>query len=56
MSSNESSEAGPEERAGRQDAVGLGRVDPLPFDTSIYHYQSSRTDTAFLKKRIKEIC
>ena len=28
----------------------------LPFDTSSYHYQSRRTDPAFLKKRIKEIC
>lgn len=27
----------------------------LPFDTSSYHYQSRRTDPAFLKKRIKEI-
>ena len=27
-----------------------------PFDTSSYHYQSRRTDPAFLKKRIKEIC
>jgi len=28
----------------------------LPFDTSSYHYQSRRTDPAFLRKRIKEIC
>jgi putative transposase len=28
----------------------------LPFDTSSYHYQSRRTDPAFLKKRIKDIC
>lgn len=28
----------------------------LPFDTSSYHYQSRRTDPAFLKKRINEIC
>jgi putative transposase len=28
----------------------------LPFDTSSYDYQSRRTDPAFLKKRIKEIC
>src|SRR3546814_697404 len=28
----------------------------LPFDTSSYHYQSRRTDPAFLKKRIREIC
>jgi putative transposase len=28
----------------------------LPLDTSSYHYQSRRTDPAFLKKRIKEIC
>jgi putative transposase len=28
----------------------------LPLDTSSYHYQSCRTDTAFLKKRVKEIC
>jgi putative transposase len=28
----------------------------LPFDTSSYHYQFRRTDPAFLKKRIKEIC
>ena len=28
----------------------------LPFDTSSYHYQPRRTDPAFLKKRIKEIC
>lgn len=28
----------------------------LPFDTSSYHYQTRRTDPAFLKKRIKEIC
>ena len=28
----------------------------LQFDRSTYHYQSRRTDPAFLKKRIKEIC
>ena len=28
----------------------------LHFDRSTYHYQSRRTDPAFLKKRIKEIC
>jgi putative transposase len=28
----------------------------LSFDTSSYHYQSRRSDPAFLKKRIKEIC
>jgi putative transposase len=28
----------------------------LPFDTPIYHCQSRRTDPAFLKKRVKEIC
>ena len=28
----------------------------LPFDTSSYHYQSRRTDPAFLTKPIKEIC
>ena len=28
----------------------------LPFDTSSYHYESRRTDPAFPKKRIKEIC
>jgi putative transposase len=28
----------------------------LHFDRSTYHYRSRRTDPAFLKKRIKEIC
>jgi putative transposase len=28
----------------------------LHFDGSTYHYQSRRTDPAFLKKRIKEVC
>ena len=28
----------------------------MRFDRSTYHYQSRRTDPAFLKKRIKEIC
>ncbi len=28
----------------------------LHFDRSTYHYQSRRTDSAFLKKRLKEIC
>ena len=28
----------------------------LHFDRSTYHYQSRRTDPAFLKKRIREIC
>lgn len=28
----------------------------LHFDRSTYHYQFRRTDPAFLKKRIKEIC
>ena len=28
----------------------------LQFDRSTYHYRSRRTDPAFLKKRIKEIC
>ena len=30
--------------------------DALRFDRSTYHYQPLRTDPAFLKKRIKEIC
>jgi len=33
-----------------------GACDALRFDLSTYHYQSRRTDPAFLKKRIKEIC
>lgn len=28
----------------------------LSYDTSSYHYKSRRTDPAFLKKRIMEIC
>ena len=30
--------------------------DALRFDRSTYHYQPLRTDPAFLKKRIREIC
>ncbi len=30
--------------------------DALRFDRSTYHYQSRRSNPAFLKKRIREIC
>jgi putative transposase len=60
MSSNEKSEAWPEEKAGRHDAIGMGDLDPprlcgdpvQPDDL----YKSRRSGQAALEQRIKEIC